>query len=407
MSDFKLEFTLRQHTPLIHFQHDQAGATLRATEVKAKLDQFIWNKAWGNSFEKGKFFLVGYSADQSKELKSRFESSRFRALDYKISFVAHSNETSPVPARMPLYFGNMGSEADGKKDKHLVSAQGGVTGKIICLNPALLAILEQQLPAFFQVENFGTRQTKGFGSFQLTHFDDSTVAFAKPSAYSFQITTSADLNVLWEHIDLFYRTLRSGINLKGAGQSDKLYFKSLMFQYAKTQQHQWDKRKIRLDLFEYHPKLREVEQHRQDSEGTVKYNKGTPMLYRDMLGLSSEQSWLSYKAKVTKTSKNGAIDRFKSPITFKPFQSPKGWDVYIIPQAIPAEMKNTAFVIESGGKQTTLFTPEFNLDQYLKFAFGYFNEANSVEDYLGDHVAPREARIIENIYNQLRKFVTP
>ena len=37
----KLEFTLKQHTPLIHFQHDQAGATLRATEVKPKLDQFL------------------------------------------------------------------------------------------------------------------------------------------------------------------------------------------------------------------------------------------------------------------------------------------------------------------------------------------------------------------------------
>ena len=38
---YKLEFTLKQHTPLIHFQHDQAGATLRATEVKPKLDKFL------------------------------------------------------------------------------------------------------------------------------------------------------------------------------------------------------------------------------------------------------------------------------------------------------------------------------------------------------------------------------
>jgi hypothetical protein len=41
---YKLKFTLKQHTPLIHFQHDQAGATLRATEVKPKLDQFIIEK---------------------------------------------------------------------------------------------------------------------------------------------------------------------------------------------------------------------------------------------------------------------------------------------------------------------------------------------------------------------------
>ncbi|MEL7223220.1 MAG: hypothetical protein AAGJ93_17980, partial [Bacteroidota bacterium] len=38
---FKKVFHLKQHTPLIHFQHEQSGATLRATEVKAKLDRFI------------------------------------------------------------------------------------------------------------------------------------------------------------------------------------------------------------------------------------------------------------------------------------------------------------------------------------------------------------------------------
>ena len=38
---YTLKFTLKQHTPLIHFQHDQAGATLRASEVKPKLDRFI------------------------------------------------------------------------------------------------------------------------------------------------------------------------------------------------------------------------------------------------------------------------------------------------------------------------------------------------------------------------------
>ena len=38
---YQLNFTLKQHTPIIHFQHDQDGATLRATEVKPKLDRFI------------------------------------------------------------------------------------------------------------------------------------------------------------------------------------------------------------------------------------------------------------------------------------------------------------------------------------------------------------------------------
>jgi hypothetical protein len=38
---YQLKIQLKQHTPIIHFQHDQAGATLRASEVKPKLDRFL------------------------------------------------------------------------------------------------------------------------------------------------------------------------------------------------------------------------------------------------------------------------------------------------------------------------------------------------------------------------------
>jgi len=44
MSNFKLTFKLKQNTPLIHFHHDQHGATLRATELKPKLDRFLNKK---------------------------------------------------------------------------------------------------------------------------------------------------------------------------------------------------------------------------------------------------------------------------------------------------------------------------------------------------------------------------
>ena len=47
MAEFKnckLELKLRAQTPLIHFQHAQVGATLRASEVKPKLDKFIIGK---------------------------------------------------------------------------------------------------------------------------------------------------------------------------------------------------------------------------------------------------------------------------------------------------------------------------------------------------------------------------
>ena len=61
MSNFKLEFKLKQHTPLIHFQHDQSGATLRATELKPKLDKFVLMKIGKDLYEK---FFKNYTIKQ-------------------------------------------------------------------------------------------------------------------------------------------------------------------------------------------------------------------------------------------------------------------------------------------------------------------------------------------------------
>ena len=41
MYNFQKEYHLKAHSPLIHFQYDSNGATLRATEVKPKLDRYI------------------------------------------------------------------------------------------------------------------------------------------------------------------------------------------------------------------------------------------------------------------------------------------------------------------------------------------------------------------------------
>lgn len=61
-----LKVTLKQHTPLIHFQHDQYGATLRASEVKPKLDKFIILREFDNCYEKCKHYLLGYKYSTKK-----------------------------------------------------------------------------------------------------------------------------------------------------------------------------------------------------------------------------------------------------------------------------------------------------------------------------------------------------
>ena len=54
----KLVVKLKQHTPLIHFQHSQEGATLRASEVKPKLDKYIIKKVFDDDWDKCKEYII-------------------------------------------------------------------------------------------------------------------------------------------------------------------------------------------------------------------------------------------------------------------------------------------------------------------------------------------------------------
>ena len=228
---FKLTVELKQHTPIIHFQHDQEGATLRATEVKAKLDRFIWLQQWSDDFEKGSPYLLGgknASSTELKELKEKFLVQGFRALDYKMSLYASQIRRREIIGNIPLYFGNMSKEDEAKKEKHFVDSENTVVLEIICWDSTLRSIIKKEIPSFFNRTNFGTRQSKGFGSFEVIRINGEKLEFSAPSQYSFSITNRGSHHELSEYIDLFYRAIRSGINLKsGKQQEDKLYSSTL------------------------------------------------------------------------------------------------------------------------------------------------------------------------------------
>lgn len=402
---------INQQTPLIHFQHDQSGATLRATELKPKLDRYIWEKEWKDEFEAGKKFLIGFDPDRPNELHSKFKEG-FQALDYSIQILPQAPPRIwTIPNKYPLYFGNMQKEGEEKQQKHFSFTRESIQIIIRSFQAELLEIVKKHIGQLFQVENFGTRQGKGFGSFKVASVDGEKPKLFKPSHYSFEVECGlpndpSSFKKLFDAIELFYRTLRSGINLKGKNPVDRLYFKSLLFQYAKSEGFTWDKREIRRKLFGSHPKFIDIEATRNDSDGTVQYKGKEPRLYRDMLGLSSSQQWQSYsKASVDKSSK--VVDRYKSPITYKPFHTGNGnWKIYIIPTEIPEEMKKQKFTISEGRNSLDLITPDFDLSKYLRFAFGYFkNNGISIEEYVGDHSAAYEVELLEDIYSQLSQQV--
>ena len=72
-NDFSFEkhYILKAHTPLIHFQYNQSGATLRATEVKPKLDRFLLDKL------------------KNRKIPSYWFVEKTKALNYKLHIEAY------------------------------------------------------------------------------------------------------------------------------------------------------------------------------------------------------------------------------------------------------------------------------------------------------------------------------
>ena len=157
---FELTFSLRQHTPIIHFQHHQDGATLRATEVKPKLDRFLIEMMGSGNYDAGALY-----AKRQKWLIG--EGSNGNALDYKMRIIA---QDAPEKVEIkkgepfPCFFANIGNEYDPKK---FVFHTEPIKLQIICLQTELKTFIQTHFNHFMAQTNFGMRQSKGFGSFAI------------------------------------------------------------------------------------------------------------------------------------------------------------------------------------------------------------------------------------------------
>lgn len=196
-----INYELRQQTPMIHFQPDDEGATLRASEVKPKLDKFIIAKIGGIT-QCPQGWLVGNgdvpSLDYKMRITANVESltrsgSRSAALNKllsrnrnshsrnsqlsseKIEKInrfnnCHNNDNLYLP---DVYFGNMarGRNADEKVDgiissyKEAILYTSPIKLQIVCPDKDLAIKIDSIIKEFFLVENFGCRSDKGLGSF--------------------------------------------------------------------------------------------------------------------------------------------------------------------------------------------------------------------------------------------------
>jgi len=408
----ELKVKLKQHTPLIHFQWDQEGATLRATEVKPKLDKFLIKK---DSFLKGAFGEKG-------------------SLPYKLRIIStnkneYLKEIEIDNKNFPSFFGNLRSKEKGNQSRgesnqprYKFVFYNNLELQFLSFEPEILDAIKNNIAEFFFRYNFGARQSKGFGSFYI-HESDET--YKEPDSFTkepMQITKYYfDLNIrsgnfyekykiLFSDIDLFYRTLRSGINIVNSKNGERVtvfYFKSIMFLYAMQKGWTWDKKAIKEKFVDQKILDKQKEKHKYPDILTFKSDK--EYLVRDLLGVAPLQNYSSYKFHLQYDEEN-EIQRFQSPIIFKPIATDENnFRVYLILNHIPDEMFNKEFKINKKiGKENkisgsmTLRTPpteeRFDIEDFLKYALTIDIKKYVDENYQEDY----RFKIIKNIYSQLK-----
>jgi hypothetical protein len=156
MSDFTMKCELQQQTPMIHFQHGEPGACLRGSDIKPRLDRFLLERL-GNGADFKQAWLIGDGEP--------------RALNYKLRVLADEASCERSPAIGRSFFGNMGVK-DGAAKRQTVFYKSPIRLEIICFIPGLLRLLREHMEGFFLLHNFGTRASKGFGSFIVKSIND-------------------------------------------------------------------------------------------------------------------------------------------------------------------------------------------------------------------------------------------
>lgn len=251
---FQRTYLLKQQTPLIHFQYDQEGATLRASEVKPKLDRYLIRRfhdehpgeeisdSWWINPEKDKktkkvivpalnYRIIIHIPENARKIVSNQSDPKIEAHKEKIlSEQANNQQDAELHGRKAsnldktaraeingMYFGNMVNETekDSNGNDVMISAEiyeqkvkesfketvfynDLCEMKIICKIESLRSYIDNNIESFFVLYNFGCRQTKGFGGFLLTGKKDEP---SWPPTDPLSIMSASGLPFFWFSID--------------------------------------------------------------------------------------------------------------------------------------------------------------------------------------------------------------
>lgn len=424
-----LEVTLRQHTPLIHFQHYQEGATLRASEVKPQLDRYILTILGKGDYEEGVRiadtyqWLKGEHSALSYRMRIQLlNGSQLRCEDINAPVMDGNRYKIKKDGKIslksyPSYFANMNADytipeeyrrfsiTDQLKMILFFPKETYATGKSLC------TYIKGNLNDFFLQTNFGTRASKGFGSFYI---DEEDELYVEPedlpnytsykfsfscNDYSYRRLGRSDYEKLFKVVELFYKSLRSGINEKDRNDNTLFYFKSLAYQYCtNVLSKKWDKRTIKETFY-----------------GVSSTSTLPSCDIKDVFGFSTIEEW--------RTIKNGSVrndtikkstssllksTRMQSPLLFKPFYNSKNrsYDIYLIFKEKQVELErflsNNSVCVKSKntGLDIQIELPKtFSLKAFFEYIINNFDVPQYVES---EYHAHQYFDILSDIFEQLK-----
>ncbi|TWS95554.1 hypothetical protein [Streptococcus sp. sy018] len=330
----KLTVNLYCHAPMLHFQGKlSSNITLRASEVKPKLDQFIIKQV--NEHKLKEYFL-----------------RNTKSLNYKLSFKLNK-KNKEENEKSPMYYG---------KAENMKLVTTFPVMEIICFDKGLQALIIDYIEDFFIATNFGTVQGKGHGSFTIGKPSEDKIIKTLTSVYHVDtIYQLKNTDKALENIKNFYQLTKSGIN-------NKNYQRSSLFYYMHKKGIDNEKAELK--------QKRIVKIYGTYRKTQYQTNKN-PKFVRALLGLGAfirfKSDVVLIKNKYNKYNKyNKQIERFNSPLFFKIISD----NIYIIPRTDSIHLiLKQSFIFKNKEKSITLKTPdEFDLHDFLSYAVKQYNQ---------------------------------
>ncbi|MEA5260334.1 hypothetical protein VB264_21220 [Arcicella aquatica] len=408
MSNYQHTFTLRQHTPMIHFQADEEGAFVRVSELKPAFDRYLWEKVWTpeDDIESKAEMLICYTDAQREEIIKTVKEKNYQWDDWSLNYSVEIEDINESKRKIsnidkfPCYFADLGKAENKPK---FVFYEPDFSIKFTCFDETLLKVIIQYFPTFLSRTNFGARKSKGFGSFTVIDTLSQSPILPKTTIkglYSFEVKNMDDktFRALFEHIDLFWKVLRNGIDVP-------LKIPSALGKWVDSKGLHFDK-----------STLKKYVDNSINKNATSDQNTKKNILYRDLLGLASTTEWHFQRITMDKTSTNTEqkIDRIMSPILIKPIRqaSSSNYTVYLVVPLLNNEVLSKEFRIELKNKSGNIGLPTTfktsndatTLRLFMDYAVGTYKNT-FLADYKRDNRP--DVNKIKVVFGSLRKITQP